>query len=94
MPTGVFTDVRLDITPVTPFLFVLALANSVARSHVASRRLIEMMLDSDNTSRTMIFSAGDLIRAEEACSVVEPRSEEAALSCAQTSAASACTEVE
>ena len=50
--------------------------------------------DSDHTSRTMIFSAGELVSAEEARSVIEPRSEEAALSPAQTSRTHVCAEVE
>ena len=94
MPTEVFADVRLEITPVTPFFFVLALANSLARSHVASRWLIETMLDSDKTSRTMVFSAVDLVSSEEARSVVEPTSEETAFSSAQTSRTHVCAEVE
>ena len=94
MPTGVFTDVRLEITPVTPFFSGLALANSLARSHVASRWLIETTLDSDKTSRTMVFSAVDLVSAAEARSVVEPTSEEPPFPPAQTSRTHVCAEVE
>ena len=64
------------------------------RSHVPSAIAAGDDAGSDNTTRTMIFSAGELASADEAPSVVEPRSEEAALSSAQTSVAQACTEVE
>ena len=92
--TGVFADVRLEITPVTRSRVVLALPNSLARHHVASRWLIETMLDSDETSRTMICSAVDLVSTEEARSVVEPTSEETAFPPAQTSGTQVCAEVE
>ena len=78
----------------TPFLFVLALANSLARSHVASRRLIEMLLESDQPSRTMICSAVDLVSAEEARSVVDATCQETAFLPAQTSGTQVCAEVE
>ena len=94
MPTRVFADVRLEITPVTRSLFVPTLANSLARSHVASRWLIETMLESDKPSRTMVLSAVDLVSAEEARPVVEPTSEETPFRPAQTSGTHVCAEVE
>ena len=94
MPTEVFADVRLEITPVTRSLFVPTLANSLARSHVASRRLIEMLLDSDKPSRTMICSAVDLVSAEAARSVVDASCQETAFLPAQTSGTHVCAEVE